>query len=149
MALTDIVVVDSSIAVKWLIREHDSALAEALASEWRRNSVRVVAPYVLMAETANTLHQRVRRNELNVAATEGLLQVLLSTGIEFLHSLAIYQRALAIADQLGQGAVYDCVFLALAESFNCELWTADARFQRAARMQYANVRLLSEFDPPT
>ena len=145
--MTDIVVVDANIAVKWLVREHDSGTAEALASEWRRNSVRVVAPYVLLAETANTLHQRVKKDLLIVDAAAGLLEALTSTGIEFRHSMALYQRALAIADQLGQGAVYDSVYLALAESLDCDLWTADARFQRAARGQYANVHLLSEFEP--
>ena len=106
-----------------------------------------MAPYVLLAETANTLHQRVKQDLLTVDAAAGLLEALRSTGVEFRHSIALYQRALAIADQLGQGAVYDSVYLALAEFLDCELWTADARFQRAARTQFANVRLLSEFDP--
>ncbi len=68
-------------------------------------------------------------------------------GVEMYHSQPLYPRALELASTLGQGAVYDCVFLALAESLNCELWTADAHFQRAARGQYANVHLLSEFEP--
>ena len=145
--MTDVVVIDANIAVKWLVREHDSGIAEALASEWMRDSVRAVAPYVLLAETANTLHQRVKRDLLTIHAAAGLLEALRSTGIEFRHSMALYQRALAIADQLGQGAVYDSVYLALAESLNCDLWTADARFQCAARGHYTNVKLLSEFEP--
>lgn len=145
--MTGVVVIDANIAVKWLVREHDSRTAEALASEWRRESVRAVAPYVLLAETANTLHQRVKRDLLTVDAAAGLLEALRSTGVEFRHSMTLYRRALAIAEQLGQGAVYDSVYLALAESLDCELWTADVRFQRAARTQFANVRLLSEFDP--
>ncbi len=145
--MTGVVVIDANIAVKWLIREHDSDTAEALASEWRRDSVRAVAPYILLAETANTLHQRVKQDLLTVDAAAGLLEALTSTGIEFRHSMALYERALAIADRLGQGAVYDSVYLALAESLDCDLWTADARFQRAARGIYVNVRLLSEFEP--
>ena len=145
--MTSVVVIDANIAVKWLVREHDSAMAEALASEWKQHSVRAVAPYVLLAETANTLHQRVKQDQLTVDAAVGLLEALTSTGIEFRHSMALYQRALEIADQLGQGAVYDSVYLALAESLDCDLWTADAHFQSAARGQYANVHLLGEFEP--
>ncbi len=36
------------------------------------------------------------------------------------------------ASQLKQNAAYDAHYLALAESFGCELWTADERFYRAA-----------------
>ena len=118
--MTGVVVIDANIAVKWLVPEHDSAMAEALASEWRQSSVRAVAPYVLLAETANTLHQRVRQDQLTVDAAAALLHALRSTGIEFRHSVALYQRALAIADQLGQGAAYDSVYLALAESLDCD-----------------------------
>ncbi len=89
MAVTGVVVIDANIAVKWLVREHDSDTAEMLASEWRRDTVRAVAPYVLLAETANTLHQRVRQDLLKVDAAVSLLQALRSTGIEFRHSAAL------------------------------------------------------------
>ena len=56
-------------------------------------------------------------------------------------------RTLELASQLGQGAVYDSHYLALAESLDCELWTADERFQRAARERFPRVRLLADLDP--
>lgn len=145
--MTGAVVVDANVAVKWLLREHDSYTARALASRWRRDSVRVTAPYVLLAEAANALHKRVRQDRLAVDEATRLLQQIRSTDVEFHHAFALYPRALELADQLNQGAVYDSLYLALAESLDCELWTADARFQRAARPQYAYVRLLTEFDP--
>ena len=45
-----------------------------------------------------------------------------------------------IASELGQGAVYDSHYLALAELLNCELWTADERFYRATATNWPNVR---------
>ena len=147
MALTDVVVVDANIAVKWLVREHDSDTATALAYEWRRDSVRVTAPYTLLGETANTLHQQVRRDRLAVNAATVLLQRLRSTGIEFHHDFALYPRAMELANQLNQGAVYDSIYLALAESLDCEFWTADSKFYQAAHGVRKNVRLLSDFAP--
>ena len=44
----------------------------------------------------------------------------------------LHVRALESATDLQQGAVYDAHYLALAEDFGCELWTADQRFHRAA-----------------
>ena len=145
--MTGVVVVDANIAVKWLVREHDSDMAETLASRWRRDALRVTAPYVLLAETANALHKRVRQDVLTIDQAMGLLQQLRSTGVEFQHSLALYPRAVELAGQLDQGAVYDSLYLALAESLDCEFWTADGRFQRVASAQYPQVRLLAEFDP--
>ena len=63
--------------------------------------------------------------------------------------MQLYQRSLELASQLGQGAIYDSLYLSLAESLDCELWTADARFHRAARERYRNLRLLADFAPLT
>ena len=45
-------------------------------------------------------------------------------------------------------ATYDAHYLALAESFDCELGTADERFYRAASPRVDNVRWLGEFVAP-
>ena len=57
---------------------------------------------------------------------------LMSLGIVFLGPPNIHGRALELATQLNQTAAYDSHYLALAETLNCALWTADARFYRAA-----------------
>ena len=46
------------------------------------------------------------------------------------------------------GPAYDAHYLALAESFGCELWTAAERFYRAASPSIDNVRWLGEFVAP-
>jgi predicted nucleic acid-binding protein len=49
-----------------------------------------------------------------------------------------------IADQLGQPAVYNSQYVALAEHLICELWTADERFGRAAQTVFPFVHWLGE-----
>lgn len=62
-----------------------------------------------------------------------------------LHSpFRLHQRGLELASLLRQPAVYDCIYLALAEALNGELWTADRNFQRAASAAFNNVRWLGE-----
>ena len=53
-----VLVVDASIAIKWVIQEAETA--EAL---WLRRH-RLAAPDLLVAECANILWKKVRRNEL-------------------------------------------------------------------------------------
>ena len=59
--MTGFVVIDASLAVKWLIVEEYTKEANALAGQWSdRKHIQMVAPYHLLPmEVANTLHQHV------------------------------------------------------------------------------------------
>jgi predicted nucleic acid-binding protein len=50
-----------------------------------------------------------------------------------------------LAPELEQDAVYNAHYLALAEALNCELWTADERFYRAASSGHTQVRWIGSF----
>ena len=145
--MANVVVVDTSLAFKWLLEEEDSGKAVALVRHWNQEGAQIAAPHLLLAEVSNALHRAVTDRDLSVLEAGYLLEQLVTRGLEFHHAISFYPRALALASELGQGAVYDSVYLALAESLDCELWTADARFHRAARARYEYVRLLGEFDP--
>lgn len=138
------VVVDASLVVKWLVREPDSGAARSLARTWARDGITPAAPYLMPVEVSNALHRRVVRGELTVAAAARLLETLLASGIELLEPLRLHSRALELAGRLGQAAAYDSHYLALAETLECDLWTADDRFRRAAGDSVARVRWIGE-----
>ena len=138
------VVVDASIAVKWLVEEVHSREAGALITIWAAAGLTPVAPYFMPAEVANALHRRVRSEELSLAAATGLVELLMASGVELRETRRIHTRALELASALEQSAAYDSHYLALAEELDCELWTADARFHRAAARSTDRVRLLGE-----
>ena len=75
-----------------------------------------------------------------VEAAVHLLEGMLASGIELREPPRVHSRALELAEQLGQGAAYDAHYLALAETLDCELWTADERFYRAVVSDHSNVR---------
>ena len=88
------------------------------------------------------------RGELNVGDSTRMMARLLESRLE-LHQLpGLHVRALQLASQLKQNAAYDTHCLALAESFGCELWTADERFYPAASPSIDNVRWLGGFVAP-
>ena len=140
------VVVDASLAVKWLLEEDDSDSARALARLWADEGTIPVAPHLMPVEVANVLHRRVVRGELTVEAAVRLLETLLASGVELRDTPGLNSRALELADQLQQGAVYDAHYLALAESLDCDLWTADARFFRAASRGTVTVNWIGQFE---
>jgi len=138
------VVVDASVALKWLVAEPDSPAADALAQSWARAGLSIVAPYLFGAEISNVLHQLVRRKLLSADGALALLIRLTAFRIVYVQPPGINTRALLLADALGLPAAYDAHYLALAESMGCELWTADAKFQRQARERFPRIRLLAE-----
>ena len=140
--MSDYVVVDASVAVKWLVREADSVEALELVTSWSAAGVTLVAPYLMPAEVANALHKRVLGEELSVAAAARQIELLLASGVELIETPSLHVRALAIASELNQSAAYDAHYLVLAEELDCDLWTADARFYRAAAPTVDRVRLL-------
>ena len=139
------VVVDASLAFKWLVKEEHSDRAQALSRSWANDGIQASAPYLMPVEVANALHRRVARGELTVSDAVRLLEYLLASGIELRNEQDLHVRALRLANHLQQGAVYDAHYLALAEILGCEYWTADERFYRAAMSSAQNVHWIGEF----
>lgn len=138
------VVVDASLAIKWLVNEVHTEKAFALAHSWARSGVKPVAPYLLLVEVANALYRRIIRQEISLEAATRLLDSLIYAGIELREPTGLHRMAIALAAQLQQDAVYDAHYLALAETLGCELWTADERFYRAARPTFKLIRWLGK-----
>ena len=133
MGVNGSVVVDASLAVKWLVEEDDSDKAHAALQAWVVQGITRIAPYLMPFEVANALHRRVLRGELNVGDSTRMIARLLESSLELHQPPGLHARALRLASQLNQNAPYDAHYLALAESVGCELWTADERFYRATR----------------
>lgn len=141
------VVVDASLVVKWIIDEEDSDLARAIVRSWHNAGTTPVAPYLMPAEVANALHRRVVRDEMSIESASRRMDALYSFEVGLRQTPGLHVRAIELANQLGQGAAYDSHYLALAQTLDCDLWTADASFVRAARPLVANVRWMGEAAP--
>jgi len=143
------VVVDTSIAIKWVLNEPDSDIAQALLVEWIDRGVTILAPSLLAYEVANVLHQNVRRKEITrEEAKKALRKVLLSElEIDFSSNLDLGIQALELADQYNLPAAYDAHYLALAEREGCELWTADTRLWNSIKGKFSWARWMGDYQP--
>ena len=133
------VVVDASVAVKWVLQEEHTEEALRLWDRWQESSEFVVAPRLFSAEVTNVMHQRVRRGQLASADAAEILDTLLSI-VAVSEPEGLYGRSFALAGLLGLNSTYDAVYLALAEAEECDMWTADLRFVRAAQVRFPRVR---------
>ncbi len=145
--MKNVVVVDTSIAIKWVLNELDSNTALALLAEWKRKKIVMLAPVLLAYEATNALYQKVRGGKITFdTAKEGLTQVIL-TGLQFdfLQDPTLGLRALELAQNFSLLATYDAYYLALAEREGCDFWTTDTRMWRSVKPQISWVRLLEEY----
>ncbi len=120
------IVVDASVAIKWVLEEKGSKAARALmyADE-------IVAPNLIMLECANALWSKVRSKLLSrAAATLGLTKIA-NAPMRLRTETDIIDAAQAIAFEIDR-TVYDSVYLAIAIADNGVLVTADERFAAAA-----------------
>ena len=145
--MSSIVVVDTSIAIKWVISEDDSSTAAALLASWIHEDVFILAPPLLAYELTNVLYQRLRKGSITLDEVEsGLRSILLDMlELDTSQDVALNMRATRLAHQFSLPASYDAHYLALAERKNCEFWTADARLLKAVRDKLPWVRTLADY----
>ncbi|WP_052075513.1 type II toxin-antitoxin system VapC family toxin [Sphingomonas taxi] len=112
-------IVDTSVAVEWAVAEEGADLAASFLGG------DVVAPDLLRSELANALWKKVRRNEIDaLQAVAGFAAI--EDALTFLATDRLAARALDIALAIAH-PVYDCLYLALAESTGMRILTADRK----------------------
>ncbi len=147
--MRNVVVVDASIALKWVLRESDSKTAFALLTEWNDREAMLLVPVLLAYEIANGLYRKARSGEITLNRAKEALAAVLLAGLQFDFSsdLALSMRAIELADQYKLPAAYDAHYLALAEREGCEFWTADMRLWNTLRGKIDWVRWIGDYVP--
>ncbi|HEX3315792.1 MAG TPA: type II toxin-antitoxin system VapC family toxin [Gemmataceae bacterium] len=117
-------VLDSSVAVKWVLSEIDSDKARTLRDEFSRSVHELLAPDIFPVEAAHALTKAERQNRINVGEPIILWSDVLSTPPQLVRHRPLLPRAIAISSAAKIG-IYDCLYIALAEREACEFATAD------------------------
>ena len=121
-------VIDASVAAKWLFDEPGSELADFLLSR----SDMLLAPDLLHAEIGNVVWKRLDRGELDPGKTDAILEELLGAPVKLFPVSKLMREAVRIAHHYRR-SFYDASYLALAIQESCMLITADLRLSNALR----------------
>ncbi len=119
-------VVDASVAVKWLVAEDDSDIARELAA----GGDDLHAPRLMASEIANALWRKARLGEIERGDAGAMLASVPDMPVRWSADEAVCADAVRIALALDR-PVYDCVYLALAHRIGAAVVTADLRFANA------------------
>lgn len=128
-------VIDASVAIKWVVEE--AGTREALAL--RRH--RLTAPDLLVAECANILWKKVRRRELSAQEATLAARLLERADIDLAPTRRLLEPATRLAVALDHPA-YDCLYLVLAEASGCDVVTADERLCAKVASHALSTRVL-------
>jgi predicted nucleic acid-binding protein len=145
--MRNVVVVDTSIALKWVLEGVDSDKADTLLAEWIKKRMLIIAPDLLAYEITNALYRKVRKGEITLdRAKEALAEISLAEiEFDFSSDFALSTRAIELANHFNLLATYDSHYLALAERKGCELWTADLRMWNSVKGKLDWVRWMGDY----
>lgn len=119
------VVLDASVAVKWLLADEDHARqALALRDAIISHGMTVAVPPHFAFEVAHTLVRAARQGRFDAGLVERSLTAVEALGFEVDTSVDLAVRAARLAQGLGT-TVYDAAYLAVARARSATLITAD------------------------
>jgi len=133
-------VVDASVAVKWVVDEPDSTLARIIAG----SGAALVAPEIVLAECGNVLWRLVRTRRIGPAQAVAAELELRSAFDRLAPTAELVGEVLEIAIRIDH-PIYDCFYIALARRLDVDLVTSDARLTDHATSSGVKVRHLASF----
>lgn len=136
-----LIVVDASVAVKWVLEEPGSVEAVNLLA----GGDRLHAPDLVTVEVTGAITRAFRNDRLNKAGVETALDAwadkLRDNTVELVPNDLYLRRAAEISCAL-RHPIPDCLYLALAKRLGAELVTADGTFAGRATAVWPRVRPL-------
>jgi predicted nucleic acid-binding protein len=134
-------VVDSSVVAKWILPEADSAKAQQLVVQAAAAGERLIVLDLVFPEVANAIWKRYRQQLITLSEARQLLAALVRSPVVVESSLPLLGSTFEIAAKYDR-AVYDALFVALAEQLALAGVTADERLFNAVQADFPRIGLL-------
>jgi predicted nucleic acid-binding protein len=122
------IVIDANLCVALIVPLAYSAAAARKWRSWESARVSLYAPTLWEYEIVSALRKAMVAGMINPDKTESALQRLFILGVEVVSpDVELHRSALQWSERIMQPVAYDAQYLALAESLQADLWTADKR----------------------
>lgn len=130
------IVVDANLCVALIVPLAYSDAAAKKWLSWTSERVNLYAPRLWEYEVVSALRKAIVAGLIAGDEMESALQRLYMLGVEVVNpDIKLHRSALQWSERLMQPVAYHCQYLALAESIQAELWTADKRLIVALKDQ--------------
>jgi predicted nucleic acid-binding protein len=135
-------VVDSCVAIKWLVNEPGSGAAGRLLHRYLDERTELLAPDSIESEIGNSLWKRFHRGLMTADEAQQAFARFRALQITTIACGRLLDDAMRLAIE-HRRSFYDCLFLALSLQENCPFVTADEKLANAVGRVFANLELLA------
>jgi predicted nucleic acid-binding protein len=127
-------VIDANIALASVVRLDYSPQAARCLDHLLRSGTELLVPSLWHYEVLSGLRRLQQANRLTREEAGARIEALMGLGLRSIDPAPdLLARGLHWAEDLDQSRAYDAMYLAVAEAFEAELWTADRRLAGRAR----------------
>lgn len=127
-SVAEFLIIDASFTVRGVLPLRDSGKVADRLEEWFEAGTKIAVPGLWLLEVTSTIHRLMMQRQMDREEAEAALDALLGLPVQvFNEDVDLCRRAFAWASRLGQFAIYDSIYLALAERLNAVFYTADKK----------------------
>jgi predicted nucleic acid-binding protein len=133
-------VVDASLSIRLILPDPRRIALRARIERCLEEGYQLYAPGLWLYEMTTALCKAAFFGLVTVDEAQRSLPLMHEMGIELVAADSEQVRlAFAWTQRLNRAAAYDSFYLALAESMQCDLWTADQRLHNAAGVPWVQL----------
>ena len=143
---TSYTVLDSGVLLATVQAETYTEHAKTLIDQLTEGQVQIIAPALLHYELVAVIRKWVYRELTTPEEAKVALDTLLRFPVIPVADDALLYRAYALATMYNRSTAYDSQYLAVAERYECNFWTADERLYRAVNDTLPYVYWLGNID---
>ncbi len=136
------VVIDSSFLLKILLPEDKSEHAENLWKGWIKDSIKVVAPTLIVFEVSSVLRNKIYRGILENGDAKELINQIKHLDFILIYTEDLLDSAWEIGEILKPSVLYDCFYIALSKFLGTPLWTADRKLYNSAKEEFPFINVI-------
>ena len=133
-------ILDASIALKWVLEEPDSPTALRFRDEAAAGRYTLLAPDIFQFEVAYSLTKAERRRAIQVGEAEDMAADVFAEMPELYPATDLLFAAIRLSSALRAG-LYDCLYLVLSEQKGIPVLTADSKLISAAHSRFSLITL--------
>lgn len=140
MVKPNVIVVDSSVIVKWLNQDNEQYIknADTLLGDWESGKITVIAPELAKYEVVNALLYK----QLAEPALKAAISAFYSLPIVYVAQSQEASKEAGVMAKQKKITFYDATFLQLARERSAQLVTANPKHQKSAK----SVRVIALSD---
>ena len=135
--------VDASFVVRLVTSSSETSPFMVLWEQWQSENASIIAPSLLDYEVTNVFHRLRRAEEISSEEAEASLRDALSLNIDLYGDRQLHEEALALAQKLSLPATYDAHYLALAQRFEANFYTADKKLFNSVKDLLTWIKLVA------